>query len=394
MIDLGTQPPSNSYLTLDDLDCAETFLPLRVFVCEKCFLVQTADYTHRETFFHAQYAYFSSTSKSWLEHAQNYVKNITEELNLSPSSFVIEVASNDGYLLRNFTELNVPCLGIEPTHSTAAVSKSIGIDTLIEFYDVETAKKVRKKYGPADLIIGNNVYAHVPDINEFTEALEISLGKEGVVTIEFPHLLNLVNDCQFDTIYHEHYSYLSVQTVQSIFASKNLRIFKAKELTTHGGSVRIYGCKVTAGHPTCNSVCEIIQKENDQGLFNLKIFDAFQERAVDIKLELLNFLINARKEGKVVCGYGAAAKGNTILNFAGIKSDLLPVVGDAALSKINKFLPGSRIPIVDPKTIQDLNPDFVVILPWNIADEVKSSFSDLVNKGCKFLTFVPSLREI
>lgn len=394
LIDLGAQPPSNSYLKQEDLNKGELYYPLKVYVCQKCFLVQTADFMARETFFNLDYAYFSSTSSGWLEHAKKYVQKMIDMFDLSEKSFVIEIASNDGYLLKNFIDKNVRCLGVEPTESTAKISKTLGINTLVEFYSVQIAKMILEKYGPADLITCNNVYAHVPDINDFTEALQISLSDEGVVTIEFPHLLNLVSRCQFDTIYHEHYSYLSVQTVKNIFASQNLRIFKVEELSTHGGSVRVYGCKSHASHATCDSVDEIIKKEKEQGLFDLSTYNIFHERSVNMKLSLLDFLMNAKQEGKVVCGYGAAAKGNTFLNYAGIKSDLLPVVGDAAVSKIGKFLPGSRIPIVEPQALCDINPDYVIILPWNIADEVKSQFPKLVKKGCKFMIFVPEKRVI
>ena len=394
LIDLGAQPPANSYLKQEDLDKGELNYPLKVYVCHQCFLVQTADFIQKETFFNSDYAYFSSTSRGWLEHAQKYVQKMTKMFDLNENSFVIEVASNDGYLLKNFVDKNVPCLGVEPTESTAKVSKMLGINTLVEFYGVEIAKMISAKYGTADLIACNNVYAHVPDINDFTEALQISLSDEGVVTIEFPHLLELVANCQFDTIYHEHYSYLSVQTVKNIFASQNLRIFKVDELSTQGGSVRVYGCKSSASHATCGSVNEVIKREKERGLFDLNAYRDFHERSINIKLSLIDFLMTAKKDGKVVCGYGAAAKGNTFLNFAGIKPDLLPVVGDASASKIGKFLPGSRIPIVSPEAISKNQPDYVVILPWNIADEVKAQFPELAKQGSKFVTFVPEKREI
>ena len=393
LVDLGAQPPSNSYLKQEDLEKEELYYPLKVYVCKTCFLVQTADFIGRDAFFNADYAYFSSTSKGWLEHAKKYTQKMTKMFDLNDNSFVIEVASNDGYLLKNFVSKNVPCLGVEPTESTANVSKMRGIDTLVEFYGVETAKMISEKYGTADLIACNNVYAHVPDINDFTAALQISLSEEGVVTIEFPHLLHLVTNCQFDTIYHEHYSYLSLQTVKNIFASQNLRIFKVEELSTHGGSLRVYGCKSSAGYATCDSVDKVIKKEKDQGLFDLNTYNSFYERSINIKLSLIDFLMTSKKNGRVVCGYGAAAKGNTLLNFAGIKPDLLPVVGDAAGSKIGKFLPGSRIPIVSPEAISQLHPDYILILPWNIADEVKAQFPDLVEQRTKFITFVPEMRE-
>lgn len=394
LIDLGSQPPSNSYIKAEDLDKAELYLPLKVFVCSKCFLVQTADFTCRETFFNKDYSYFSSTSISWLSHAKKYVDEMIGMFGLDKNSFVMEVASNDGYLLKNFIERKIPCLGIEPTESTAAKSISVGIETLVDFYGTETARFVSNKYGAADLITCNNVYAHVPDINDFTEALEFSLSDNGVVTIELPHLSNLIKFCQFDTIYHEHYSYLSVSTVQKIFTYKGLRIFKVDELPTHGGSVRIYGCKVSANHTTCLSVKEILDQEERLGLRNVDSFTNFQDRATALKMDFLKFLLKAREEGKIVCGYGAAAKGNTFINFAGVKSDLLQFVADAAPSKIGKFLPGSRIPIVEPDAVIKLQPDYVVVLPWNIVKEVKNQFSGLRNTGAKFVTFVPNYNEI
>lgn len=394
LIDLGSQPPANSYLTIENLNRAEMYLPLKVYVCDECHLVQTADFTQRETFFNSDYAYFSSTSKTWLAHAKFYVESVIKEFNLNKDSFVIEVASNDGYLLKNFVEKKIPCVGVEPSKSTASKSKSIGINTIVDFYDVDLAKNLKDNYGGADLIVCNNVYAHVPDINNFTEALEISLNDNGILTIEFPHLLNLIELCQFDTIYHEHYSYLSVDTVSKIFATKGLRIFKVEEIPTHGGSVRLYGCKINANYKTHKSLFETVNREKSDGLFDLHTFHNFQSRADEIKLELLNFLINLKLDKKVVCGYGAAAKANTLLNYAGIKSDLLPFVADAGEAKIDKFMPGSRIPIKSPDEVRKLCPDYVIIFPWNIANEVKSQFSDLLDKGCKFVIFIPYFKEI
>ena len=394
LIDLGAQPPSNSYLKKENLEMAEIYLPLKVYVCSSCFLVQTADFTQRETFFNEEYAYFSSTSQTWLDHAKNYVSEMCKRFKISKTSFVIEVASNDGYLLKNFLDKKIPCLGIEPTASTAKVSADLGIDTLVQFYGVETALEVYKKHGAADLITCNNVYAHVPDINDFTKALEISLSENGVVTIEFPHLQNLIELDQFDTIYHEHFSYLSVGVVQKIFAAHNLRIFDVDKLTTHGGSVRVYGCKDKAVHECSDNVNAIIDEEIKHGLFNLSTFENFSNRATNIKLRFLEFLIKAHEEEKTVCGYGAAAKGNTLINFAGVKPDLLPFVGDAAPSKIGKYLPGSRIPIVPPHVLEDMKPDYIIIFPWNITAEVKTQFAGLVEDGCKFFTFIPSFREV
>lgn len=283
---------------------------------------------------------------------------------------------------------------LSPQKNTASQAISRGINTLKDFYGADLAKFIRKESGEADLIICNNVYAHVPDINDFTRAIEISLSENGVVSVEFPHLLNLIKFCQFDTIYHEHFSYLSVKTVKRIFEENNLRIFRVEEIPTHGGSVRIFGCKSNGKHETCRSVDEIIVKETKYGLFNLETFKNFEARVRLRRDKLVNFLINAKSEGKVTCGYGAAAKGNTFLNYAGIKSDLLPFVADAAKAKVGKFLPGSGIPIKDPSAVNRLRPDYIIILPWNIADEVKMQFSFLADLGTKFFTFIPDLKEI
>lgn len=391
LIDLGVQPPSNSYLKPEDLNKAELFLPLKVYVCSKCFLVQTADYTERETFFNEDYAYFSSTSQSWLRHAGEYVDNMIEKFKIDSSCFVIEVASNDGYLLRNFVNKKVPCLGIEPTKSTAEKSASFGVNTLVEFYGVETARKVREEYGGADLITCNNVYAHVPDINDFTQALEISLSNDGIVTIEFPHLLKLIELCQFDTIYHEHFSYLSVSIVHKIFAEHNLRIFDVEELTTHGGSVRVYGCKKDANFDTSKNVPKILKIEKNCGLTNIDTYLNFKNRAFEIKNNFIMTLLQLKNENKSVCGYGAAAKGNTLLNFAGVREDLLPFVVDAADSKIGKFLPGSRIPIIAPSALKELEPDCIIVFPWNLADEIRQTIRHDLGLKSEIITVAPEM---
>lgn len=394
VIDLGFQPPSNSYLTKTDLNKQEDCFPLKIFICSSCFLVQTQDTTDKTTFFNSEYAYFSSTSTSWLDHAKQFVKTVVDEFKLDKSSFVLEIASNDGYLLRNFLDTNIPCLGIEPTESTAQKAQDIGINTWVEFFDLPLTKKIRKKYGEADLIVCNNVYAHVPDINNFTKALEQTLKEEAVVTLEFPHLLNLIKHCQFDTIYHEHYSYLSIRTVRQIFEKNNLRIFKVQKIPTHGGSVRVYGCKKNAGFKNCQSVEKIIREEKEAGLFDISKYSEFQKNAEKIKANFLNFLIQAKSEAKKVCAYGAAAKGNTLINYAGVDNDLIPFVADASDAKSNKFLPGSRIPICKPETLIEYKPDIVIILPWNLASEIKTQFSQLAEQGCKFFTFVPQVMEV
>ena len=394
VIDLGCQPPSNSYLTKRDLNKKENYFPLKIFICGSCFLVQTQDTTNKKTFFNSNYAYFSSTSTTWLAHAKRYASKVVNELKLDKNSFVLEIASNDGYLLKNFLYKNIPCLGIEPTESTAREAIKLGLNTWVDFYSLPLAEKIAEKYGKADLVICNNVYAHVPDINDFTKALATSLKDNAVVTLEFPHLLNLIKQCQFDTIYHEHYSYLSVKTVSEIFKKNGLRIFKVEKMPTHGGSIRIYGCKKNAGYKSDQSIDKIIDEEKQEGLFDLNQYRAFQKKAEKIKAEFLDFLYKAKARGKKVCAYGAAAKGNTLINFAKVDQDLIPFVADASNLKVNKFLPGSRIPILAPASLFDFNPDYVIILPWNLATEIKTKFSKLADQGCKFFTFVPEVKEI
>ncbi len=390
-LDLGFAPPSNSYLEEKHLSRPEHYYPLRVMVCETCWLVQTQDFANADEFFNATYAYFSSTSASWLEHAKRYCADITKRLGLGPKSFVIEVASNDGYLLKNFVAAGVPCLGIEPTASTAAAAEAQGVPTLREFFGEALGGRLESEGRKADLIIGNNVFAHVPDINDFTRGLATVLKADGVVTLEFPHLLNLIKLCQFDTVYHEHFSYLSLAVVQKIFAKSGLRIFDVEELSTHGGSLRIYGCLVGAGHKQTHAVEKIIQQEREAGLESLEIFGAFQAKANAVKDALLSFLIEAKRKGHKVVGYGAAAKGNTLLNFAGIKPDLLPFVCDAAPSKQNKLMPGSHIPIHAPDVLKTAEADFVLILPWNIASEVMVSTKHLVAAKTRYVVAVPEL---
>lgn len=390
-LDLGFAPPSNAYMTKDALSKPEVYFPLRLKVCEECWLVQTEDYASAETFFSSDYAYFSSASRSWLDHASRYTDMITKRLGLSNESMVIEVASNDGYLLRNFVAAGIPCLGIEPTDSTAEAAEAQGIPVLRKFFGEELAKSLESEGRTADLILGNNVYAHVPDINDFTRGLKAALKSEGTITLEFPHLMELIEHNQFDTVYHEHFSYLSLFTVQRIFEQAGLRIFDVEQLTTHGGSLRVYGCHDTDQRPTLESVQQIIDEEAARGLRAKTVYAGFQQKAEAVKNDVLRFLLQAKQDGKTVGAYGAAAKGNTLLNFAGVKPDLLPFVCDAAAAKQNKYLPGSHIPVVHPDEMGERKPDYVVILPWNIAEEVKLQLASLAKDGAKFVTFVPQL---
>lgn len=393
-IDLGVAPPSNSYLSEEDLRAPERWYPLRVMVCGECRLVQTEDYACAEELFRPDYAYFSSTSSTWLDHAATYCTMIRERLSLTTNSMVIEVASNDGYLLKNFVADGIPCLGIEPTAATSDAAESLGIPVLREFFGESLGRRIADQNRQADLIIGNNVYAHVPDINDFTAGLKAALKPGGTVTLEFPHLLNLVEHCQFDTIYHEHFSYLSLYTVCRIFEKFDLLAYDVELLPTHGGSLRVFGCHADVDRPIHSSVKDVLEKEKRAGLLDLKTYSSFQERADKIKDDLLLFLIEQKRRGKRVVGYGAAAKGDTLLNYAGIKPDLLPFVCDAAPSKQGKFLPGSHIPVLSPNALIHQKPDYVMILPWNIADEVIRQQSMIGEWGGRFFVAVPKLEML
>ena len=391
-LDLGFAPPSNAYLTAEDLHSPETWYPLKLYVCAHCWLVQTEDYARADELFRADYAYFSSTSSTWLEHARRYVETMRERLALGADSFVIEVAANDGYLLRHVVAAGIPCLGIEPTAGTAEAAEQLGIPVLREFFGETLATQLAADGRQADLIVGNNVYAHVPDINDFTRGLKAALKPGGTVTLEFPHLMRLIEHTQFDTVYHEHFSYLSLHTASRILTAAGLRVFDVQELPTHGGSLRLFGCHAEDARATSPAVGTLLMEESRRGLQRLETYAGFQARADRIKDDLLEFLIQQKKAGKKVAAYGAAAKGNTLLNYAGIKPDLLPYVCDAAPSKQGKFLPGSHIPILPPDVLREQRPDYVLILPWNIAQEIKQQNAHLTDTGTRFVTAVPELR--
>jgi hypothetical protein len=390
-VDLGFAPPSNAYLTEADLLKPEKHYPLKVKVCDQCWLVQTEDYTQADELFCSEYAYFSSTSSGWLAHAKRYAEKMIAELGLNSQSLVIEVASNDGYLLKNFVATGIPCLGIEPTDSTAAVAEQLGIPVMREFFGEALGKQLTAKGQQADLIAGNNVYAHVPDINDFTRGLKAALKPGGTITLEFPHLMHLIEQAQFDTVYHEHFSYLSLQTVSRIFAAAGLRVWNLEELPTHGGSLRVYGCHQDDPRSTQATVSDVLQEEIHHGLQDLNTYLSFQPRANKIKDDLLSFLIEQKRLGKKVAAYGAAAKGNTLLNYAGVKTDLVEFVCDAALAKQGKFMPGSHIPILNPSEMLNRQFDCVLILPWNIALEVSQQNAALKTKGVRFVRAVPEL---
>jgi len=390
-LDLGFAPPSNAYLTEDDLSKPEKYYPLNIKVCDQCWLVQTEDFAKADELFSSDYAYFSSTSTGWLKHAKNYAESMIRELSLDRSSMVIEVASNDGYLLKNFVAAGVPCIGVEPTDSTAEAAEKLGIPVLRQFFGEKLGRQFAAEGNQADLIVGNNVYAHVPDINDFTRGLKMALKSTGTITLEFPHLMRLLEKNQFDTIYHEHFSYLSLGIVSRIFNSAGLRVWKVEELPTHGGSLRVYGCHNNDSRSSDASVSELLTREKQNGLEKLETYLTFQPKAEKLKNDLLKFLIEQKEKGKKVVAYGAAAKGNTLLNYAGVKSDLLSFVCDAASAKQNKYMPGSHIPILSPDALMKESPDFVLILPWNIAEEVIKQNKFIQNWGGKFLTAVPKL---
>ncbi len=393
LVDLATAPPSNAYLKAGDLSGPEMWFPLRVFVCDGCWLAQTDDMTGADALFSAEYAYFSSFSSTWNEHARGYVETMAANLALGPDSYVVEVASNDGYLLTHVRARGIPCLGIEPTASTAAAARGKGVPTIERFFGAELATELARDGRGADLMVANNVLAHVPDINDFVRGFAILLKPAGLATFEFPHLLTLMADAQFDTVYHEHFSYLSLIAVRSIFASQGLVVVDVEQLSTHGGSLRVHARRADhAGDiPVSQRVTAMIDAELAAGLAQPGAYADFQARAEKIKNDCLAFLIDCRRRGRKVAAYGAAAKGNTLLNFAGVRSDLLPYVVDRNPAKIGCFLPGSRVPIVAEEYLRNDRPDLIVILPWNLTTEVVRQLSYAKGWGARFVRFVPSL---
>ncbi|WP_418181129.1 class I SAM-dependent methyltransferase [Aliarcobacter lanthieri] len=390
-VDLVNSPASNSYLTKEQLNEPEIFYPLKLFVCEKCKLVQIDEYKRSDDIFDKDYAYFSSYSTGWLNHAKNYVDMITNKLSLNKNSFVTEIASNDGYLLQYFKEKQIPCIGIEPTSSTAKVARGKGIDVVEEFFGSTLAQTLKK----SDLILGNNVLAHVPNINDFVKGLKIALKENGAITMEFPHLLKLIEENQFDTIYHEHFSYLSFYTVKQIFEAQELKLYDVEKLPTHGGSLRIYAThKENNFFEISNNVENLLEEEKSFGIFDMNIYKGFQEKANKVKYDLLEFLLKAKKENKKVVAYGAAAKGNTLLNYGGVKNNLIEFVVDKSPYKQSKYLPASHIPIVNEERIVELKPEYVLILPWNIKDEIIEQLKYIKKWNGKFVVAVPNLKVI
>lgn len=391
-VDLGFSPPSNSFLKPEQLNQPETFYPLRIMVCEKCFLVQIDEFASHEDIFNSDYVYFSSFSKSWLAHAKNYTEMMIERFKFDDKSQVIEIASNDGYLLQYFQQQGIPVLGIEPTSNTAAAAKEKGIDSVVDFFGVRLATKLSDEGTKADLLLGNNVLAHVPDIRDFVGGLKILLKSTGIITFEFPHLMQMIDKNQFDTIYHEHFSYLSLTTVSQIFNEFGLDIFDVEELPTHGGSLRIFAKHIeNISIPNSGRVLAMLEKENQFGLTTIETYTTYQEASEKVKNDFLLFLLNAKNQGKKVAAYGAAAKGVTLLNFCGVRKDLINFVVDASPHKQSKFLPGIHIPVVSEDEISKNKPDYVVILPWNLKDEISGQLSYVRSWGAKFVVAVPKL---
>ena len=391
-LDLGSAPPSNAYLTPAALNAPEVWYPLRLLVCEQCWLVQTEDHAGREALFSADYAYFSSFSTSWLRHAQAYVQAMQQRYGLGPQSCVAEVAANDGYLLQYVQQAGIPCYGIEPTASTAAAARVKGIEIVERFFGVELARELAAQGRQADLMAANNVLAHVPDINDFVAGFAVLLKPAGVATFEFPHLLRMVRECQFDTAYHEHYSYLSLGSVQRIFAANGLQVIDVEQLPTHGGSLRVHAQRQGGPRTPAPAVAELLAVERAAGMEGIDFYANFQAEALRIKRELLSFLLQAQRDGLKVGAYGAAAKGNTLLNFAGVRPDLLPYVVDLNPAKQNHCMPGSRIPIVNEAHLKADRPDRVLILPWNLRDEITTQLAYIRDWGGQFVTAVPRLQ--
>jgi len=395
-IDLVNSPASNSFLTKEQLNEPETFYPLKVYTCHNCFLVQVDEYKKSDAIFNSDYVYFSSYSTSWLSHAKRYTELMIKKFGFNEESQVIEIASNDGYLLQYFKEKNIPVMGIEPTANTAEVATGKGIKTIVEFFGVELADRLANHWEvKADLLLGNNVLAHVPDIVDFVGGMKIILAEKGVITMEFPHLMQLVDNNQFDTIYHEHFSYLSFHTVRQIFEAAGLELFDVDELPTHGGSLRIYAKhKEDASKTISPNVKNLLDKEIAKGVTTLAYYDNFQLKALGVKLGITSFLIEQKKAGKKVAAYGAAAKGNTLLNYCGIKNDLIEFVVDANPNKQNKWLPASHIPVLNEEYLKTVKPDYVIILPWNLKEEITAQLSYIKEWGGQFVIPIPHLQVI
>jgi SAM-dependent methyltransferase len=391
LVDLGYSPLANSYVPMEKAGAPEARYALHVRVCPSCWLVQADDAVPAGEIFDSHYAYFSSFSDSWLAHCRAYADKMTRELGLSDKSLVVEIASNDGYLLQYFVAKGIPVLGIEPTANTAAEAERKGVPTLVEFFTEDLARKLAAAGRRPDLICSANVLAHVPDINDFVRGVAALLTGDAVYTVEFPHLLNLIREVQFDTIYHEHYSYLSLLAVETIFAKAGLRVFDVERLSTHGGSLRVYACLTGSTRTEKASVAEVRQAERDAHFDSPEGYRGFTEKCETVRSDLMDFLTQAHDAGRTVAAYGAAAKGNTLLNYCGIGTDLVSYCVDRNPAKQNTLLPGSRIPVFGPEMLRERRPDYVLILPWNLKTEVMSQLSDLRAKGSQFVTAIPSI---
>jgi SAM-dependent methyltransferase len=392
-IDLVNAPPSNAFLTKKKLNEPELFYPLKLFVCDSCFLVQIAEYKKSSDIFNSEYVYFSSFSNTWLSHAKNYVEMMIEKFGYDHNSHVVEIASNDGYLLQYFKERGIPSLGIEPAEGTAFEARKKEIETIVDFFGKKLAQSLADQDKRADLLIGNNVLAHVPDLNDFVAGLKIALKPAGIITMEFPHLMQLVDNCQFDTIYHEHFSYLSFMTVRSIFKHHGLDLFDVEELPTHGGSLRIFAKHAEdLARKISKNVGGLLEKELSRNLDTIAYYRDFQSKADQIKYDLLKFLIEQKESGRKVVAYGAAAKGNTLLNYCGVRKDLLPFVADISPHKQGKYLPGTHITVVSEDEIKKNKPDFVLILPWNIKGEIVAQLDYIRSWKGKFIIPIPNIQ--
>lgn len=391
-VDLGVTPLANSYVPADRPDEDEPSFPLRAVVCENCFLVQLDHNVPADEIFTPDYAYFSSFSDSWLAHAKAYADAMISRFNLGPSSFVMEIASNDGYLLKNFVAKKIPVLGIDPAANTALAAEKVGVPTRVSFFGTDTAAKMASEGISADLIAANNVMAHVPNLSAFVGGFPLVLKENGVLTVEFPHLLRLIEGVHFDTIYHEHYSYLSLTAVEFALARAGMRVFDVDELSTHGGSLRIYACKKNSVHKEMPTVERIRSRERDVSLDQIEGYRGFNERVANCRAGFLEFLHKAKADGKRIAAYGAAAKGNTFLNYCGVGADVIDFVVDRSPAKQGRLLPGSHLPIMTPEQVDFAKPDFLVILPWNLAGEVMEQMSGIRAWGGRFVTAVPEVR--
>lgn len=393
-VSLGSSPLANSFLTKDQLNKMEPFYPLNVHVCEKCFLVQLEEFESPKSIF-SDYAYFSSYSDSWLKHTKEYVDKMIDKFGFNSKSFIVEVASNDGYLLQYFLEKGIPVLGIEPAANVAEAAKQKGIPTEVVFFGAKTAARMVREGRHADLLLGNNVLAHVPDLNDFVGGLKILLQPQGIITMEFPHLMNLMDKVQFDTIYHEHFSYFSFLTAEKLFNAHALAFFDVEELPTHGGSLRIYACHKEDNSKTVSQrVFDLKQREIDAGYMDISCYFSFGEKVKSVKRDILKFLIHVKEERKTIVGYGAPAKGNTLLNYCGIRTDSIDYTVDKNPHKQGHYLPGSHIPIESPDKIKETEPDYVLILAWNIKDEIMEQMSFIRDWGGKFVILMPTVEVL